>query len=104
VFFEVGSSALDANTHAVIRAVARIMLAQPGRVPLSGHTDDSGPDELNEQLATARADAVKALLVEAGIDPGRLSTRGAGRREPISTTAQRFGRSINRTVTFDWVE
>ena len=36
---------------------------------MSGHADSSGSTEFNEKLSKARAQAIQAALVEAGIDP-----------------------------------
>jgi large repetitive protein len=101
LFFDVGSSTLDANGLATAREVARVLLKKDGAVQLTGHADDQGPESTNDELSLKRAEAVKKVLVEAGIAAERLSTRGAGRKEPVTQSAG-FGRSLNRSVTFTW--
>lgn len=102
IFFEVGSMTLDANALSTARDVARMLLRHEGAVQLTGHADDQGAEARNDELSLQRAEAVKKVLVEAGVAAGRLSTRGAGRREPL-TRSTGFGRSLNRSVTFAWV-
>ena len=103
VFFEVGSATLDANALSTLRDVARVLLKQEGAVLLTGHADDQGPDSRNDELSVRRADAVKKVLLEAGIPAARLSSRGAGHREPV-TQSTGFGHSLNRSVTFSWAQ
>lgn len=50
---------------------------------VTGHTDRLGSDAHNNALSVARARTVRELLVEAGIAPQRVRTRGDGRRAPI---------------------
>ncbi len=103
IFFEVGSATLDANALSTAREVARTLLKKEGAVQLTGHADDQGPEARNDELSLQRAEAVKKVLVEAGVAADRLSTRGAGRREPV-TQSTGFGRSLNRSVTFAWAK
>ncbi len=103
VYFEVGSTKLDAAATASVREVAKVLLKRDGAVQLVGHADDQGAEARNDELSLQRAEAVKAVLVEAGVPAARLTTRGAGRREPV-TKAQGFGHSLNRAVTFEWAK
>lgn len=66
---------------------------------VEGHTDSVGSDALNERLSLARAEAVKALLVEEfGVSPEVILARGFGEAKPISSNATKEGRSENRRV------
>jgi outer membrane protein OmpA-like peptidoglycan-associated protein len=101
VSFEVGSTTLDAVATSTVREVARTLLSQTGAVLITGHADDQGPEPLNDELSLKRAEAVKKVLIEAGVAADRLAVRGAGRREPVTSTPG-FGRSLNRAVRFSW--
>lgn len=64
-----------------------------------GHADEIGANEVNEKLSKARAEAVKDILVKAGVNASRLTTISSGEDtsvDPASTGA----RKLVRRVTF----
>lgn len=101
ISFSLGSAQLDDNALAKIRDVARTLLSMKNPVTLVGHTDDSGDDARNLALSKQRSEAVRKVLVEAGISAERLSTRAAGKNEPLAQGGG-FGDSLNRSVTIEW--
>jgi OmpA-OmpF porin, OOP family len=54
-----------------------------GAVLITGHADRIGSDEYNMALSQRRADAVKAYLIEQGIDDKRIETAAKGKSQPI---------------------
>jgi OmpA-OmpF porin, OOP family len=58
--------------------------AAAGRVRIEAHTDASGSAESNWLLSQRRADAVKAYLVDRGVDASMLQAVGMGSSEPKS--------------------
>lgn len=67
-------------------------------VEIVGHTDDRGSEGGNQKLSEERANAALDYLVGIGVDPSRLTARGAGEAEPIDTNTTRDGRARNRRV------
>ncbi|MBS1560136.1 MAG: OmpA family protein [Bacteroidetes bacterium] len=65
-------------------------------VRVEGHTDSKGQPASNKALSLMRAEAVKAYLVQRGIDPKRVQTLGHGAARPIGDNATDFGRRLNR--------
>jgi outer membrane protein OmpA-like peptidoglycan-associated protein len=71
---------------------------------ISGHTDNTGDEEENRILSRNRAQAVIAYLVQKGIDPKRLSSKGYGSSKPVSDNETAEGRQKNRRVEFTVVK
>lgn len=105
VTFEYNTDALDAtaekrldNVTAALKAADRI------NIRIEGHTDSRGGAEYNLRLSQDRADAVKAYLIDHGIDSDRLSTRGFGETRPVAPNTNPDGsdnpegRAENRRV------
>ena len=56
--------------------------------------------DVDRDLSTRRAEAVKKYLVDRGVDARRLETRGAATDEPIDTNKTATGRARNRRIEF----
>ena len=69
VTFERGSAVVGS-----IDDLIKVVKATTGIVTLVGSTSPEGPEELNADLATARANAVKKALVKAGVSADRIKT------------------------------
>jgi OmpA-OmpF porin, OOP family len=78
--------------------VAYLKADAKARVYVVGHTDSKGKLDYNINLSTARAEAVTAALVKAGIDGGRLSAKGLGPLAPLATNQTDDGQAKNRRV------
>ncbi len=65
-------------------------------VRVEGHSDSKGQPLSNKALSLMRAEAVKAYLVQRGIDPKRVQTFGHGAARPIGDNTTDFGRRLNR--------
>lgn len=103
--FELGKAALTRSSRPVLDAATEVLTQYPSvRIEVSGHTDNKGRRELNMQLSRRRSEAVKAYLVEHGIDAERITIRGAGPDEPIDSNATREGRANNRRIEFRVLE
>lgn len=82
--FEESSTALSAESGELIDEVAAALRPCVGAViAITGHTDSSGPPDVNSALSLARANAVREVLVERGIPRAGLITDGMGSREPV---------------------
>jgi outer membrane protein OmpA-like peptidoglycan-associated protein len=65
-------------------------------VQLTGHTDDIGTTENNQKLGTQRAQYIKSILIDKGVDANRIKTRSLGESKPIEDNATDAGRKKNR--------
>jgi OmpA-OmpF porin, OOP family len=78
--------------------VAFLQAANGKRYFVVGHTDNKGEVDYNVKLASARADAVVAALVKAGISSNMLLAKGVGPFAPIASNATEEGQAKNRRV------
>src|SRR5262245_40266249 len=99
VTFEPNSTALTAGARGALDRVATSLTVHPGtRVEVAGYTDNRGGIAANLRLSKARADAVRSYLIERGVSPEQITSRGYGADDPIDTNATAVGRSRNRRV------
>ena len=68
------------------------------RVRLTGHTDDIGSLEVNEEVGRIRAKSIEKQLIGLGFPPNSLIVESRGETEPISFELTPAGRSMNRRV------
>jgi len=66
------------------------------KIELGGHTDNVGKAEANLVLSTARANTVRAYLLEKGIAPERVTAKGYGMTMPVAENTTAEGRGLNR--------
>ncbi|HEX5311971.1 OmpA family protein [Aquabacterium sp.] len=99
VLFDTNQAVLKAGGWREIDKLVNFLNQYPQRrVLIEGFTDSVGGAELNQVLSSRRADAVRARLVEMGIAPSRVQTRGYGEADPIASNATAEGRQLNRRV------
>lgn len=97
--FDTDKDVLRAESQPTLDEMAKLLRGNPPlRLQVVGHTDAQGNEAHNKDLSQRRSVAVIAALVKAGIDPRRLSTRGAGAAEPIAPNDSEAGRAKNRRV------
>lgn len=71
---------------------------------LSGHTDSTGADQLNDILGYQRAWTMKEWLVERGIEESRVAIVARGYQQPLADNSTEAGRRANRRVEFESVD
>lgn len=100
VNFDFDSATIQPNSYPLIEELAALMRHNPDiSVLLEGHTDNKGAASYNLKLSKARAEAVKASLIQPyGIAANRLVTEGYGESKPIASNDTEQGRQTNRRV------
>lgn len=95
--FYTGSTQLTPESQPTVTNLIAILKAYPNtEVQLVGHTDNSGDPAANMKLSQDRANAVRDMLVDGGIDANRISTAGYGQDKPIASNDTGEGRAKNR--------
>ncbi len=104
ILFELGSAEISPESDETLQRVAAAIAATPGiQVQVVGHTDDQGPESINQQLSEERAGAVQSRLITLGIPPDQfLLPRGAGESEPIADNSTEEGQAQNRRIAFEF--
>jgi outer membrane protein OmpA-like peptidoglycan-associated protein len=67
-------------------------------ISVIGHTDRSGDEEYNYRLALRRAEAIRDILVRAGLDPKTIEVTSHGENNPLVETADGVIEIRNRRV------
>jgi outer membrane protein OmpA-like peptidoglycan-associated protein len=100
--FNTGSSEVHPSAHSLLDQVALTLRAYPEieHIRIEGHTDDTGPRELNMVLSQQRAASVKRYLVRRGVSPHRLVVRSYGPDRPREQGKDDAARAKNRRVEF----
>jgi outer membrane protein OmpA-like peptidoglycan-associated protein len=99
LYFESGTDEFSDQSKQEVKRVLAEMARRPApEITVIGHTDQAGPDSVNDALSLQRAERVKSILVRLGISPDRILTAGRGRREPLVRTADGASEPRNRRV------
>jgi peptidoglycan-associated lipoprotein len=99
VFFGDGSVDLGSSARSVLGAQARWLKQNPEvRIVLEGHAHEPGTDGSNADIAQRRAQAVRARLIELGVDGGRIAVETRGRSHPVALCAGVDCAAQNRRV------
>ena len=69
-------------------------------IEIAGYTDNTGDPAANVQLSQQRAEAVRAALVSAGVDPSMLVAKGYGSANPVATNDSAEGKFRNRRIEY----
>jgi outer membrane protein OmpA-like peptidoglycan-associated protein len=110
-----GETAVRDSAKKNLKKIAKVMDAHPTlKILLVGHTDDReakafavppGPGQpapdlatVTNELAEARAEAVRQAMIALGIEQGRITVDGAGSESPVADNAKPRGRLANRRV------
>jgi OOP family OmpA-OmpF porin len=97
--FETGKAIMTPDSRTALKDVAAALISQPQtKVEVAGYTDATGSKKLNARLSQARADSVRAFLIENGVPASQLTAKGYGPANPIAPNNTPEGRAKNRRV------
>ncbi len=68
------------------------------KVAVTGHTDNTGNDAINNPLSASRAKSVGDYLASQGIPAAEITTNGVGSSQPVAGNDSEAGRAKNRRV------
>jgi outer membrane protein OmpA-like peptidoglycan-associated protein len=98
-FFESSSAVGDMSSVSdeYIKNLKLVLDNNPSaKIEVTGHTDSTGTDWLNNALGLQRAEFVRSYLVNAGISTDQIVTSSKGSGESAASNSTREGRAANR--------
>lgn len=103
LLFGSGSIQVDEKGVKALQQLAKVLRENPDiNILVEGHTDDvpisrkSQYMENNWDLSVMRATSIVDILVEAGVDPGKITAAGKGEFSPLTENDSPEGRQKNR--------
>lgn len=98
--FDPGRASIRPEARDVLEQIYNLLVqAEDSKLELVGHTDNTGTQEGNYSLSTARAEAVKNYLIQKGIPANRFQKiDGKGQDEPTADNNTPAGKAKNRRV------
>ena len=99
--FPSGSATILPDHAAELNRVVRVMSALPNvSVLVVGHADQIGPNDANFALSVNRAQAVVNYLIFSGVSAARISSRGVGTTDLLTSAGDEVSLALNRRTEF----
>ena len=103
--FAFDKSTLRPEDKEVLSRIAGILSTLKGyQIYVYGYTDDIGTKEYNQKLSERRAKSVYDYLVNNGLNPNIMTTKGFGEADPLVPGDSPKARAINRRVEIGLVD
>ena len=99
VLFDTNRATLKSGSSRNIEKLVNFLTLYPQRnVLIEGFTDSTGSAATNQRLSERRSEAVRMALINLGVSPSRIMTRGYGEAYPVAGNDSASGRQLNRRV------
>ena len=98
IHFKLNSDEVAQSSRETIRKFVGAVNHASSKITVEGYTDSTGSYEKNIALSQRRAEAVKKLMIQYGVDSSRIKAVGKGSLNPISTNDTEVGRAENRRI------
>lgn len=104
-YFDVDSDQLDQKSNEELNRIVSLLNEYPLiSIEISGHTDNVGVKEYNQDLSERRAKRIYDFLTRQGVQPHTVKHRGYGQTLPVATNESEEGRAKNRRIEIKIVE
>jgi OOP family OmpA-OmpF porin len=99
IYFGFDSDVVLATARRMLDRAASIMKNNPDlQVEVAGFADARGSERYNMELSQRRAEAVRAHLVQSGVNPDNLTARGYGNARSVASDLSANSLAENRSV------
>ncbi len=103
--FDFDKANIEPQYRDILNRIAGVLMTLQGySIYVYGYTDDIGTQDYNLKLSARRAQAVRDSLVQAGIKPGLITTKGFGKSDPRVKGDTAQARAANRRVEIGIVD
>jgi OmpA-OmpF porin, OOP family len=102
IHFEFDSDVIKGESFGILDTIAGTLAGNPDiqLIEIQGHTDQRGSASYNLNLSDRRAASVRRYLVDKGIDPRRLTSKGYGKSQLLDERNNEDAYAKNRRVEF----
>ncbi|MCS7073853.1 MAG: OmpA family protein, partial [Bacteroidia bacterium] len=101
ITFAQSSANLNQSSYPALFRIADFLKKHPNiKMSIEGHTDIGKDPQYNLWLSEERAKAVRDYLIQLGVKPENLTTKGWGNTKPIADNSTPEGRKLNRRTEF----
>jgi outer membrane protein OmpA-like peptidoglycan-associated protein len=104
VLFRTGSAEITPDIAHQIQVIAQAVMKSPSlKVRLDGYADPRGGDEINMKLSQERANAVRDLLLAAGVAADVLEVNAYGKTQSVASDSDGYAleRRVRLTLQMD---
>ncbi|MBN2424839.1 MAG: OmpA family protein [Calditrichaceae bacterium] len=99
ILFDLDKSTLKHESEKQLTHIVSLMHKYPDlKIEIQGHTDSQGKADYNMKLSQERAETVKSYLKLFGIQENRLTAKGFGQTNPVTSNDTEEGKAKNRRV------
>lgn len=99
LYFSADSTAISRHAKKALLGLFSFLQDNPTiAIEVAGHTNGLPTDEFCDELSTRRARNVAQYLIHEGVNKGRISYKGYGKRKPIGDNNTKKGQVINQRV------
>ncbi|HJV72777.1 MAG TPA: OmpA family protein [Noviherbaspirillum sp.] len=99
ISFDTNRSDIKPNFRPILDKFASGLVENPySKVTITGHTDSTGNDAINNPLSINRAASTRDYLTARGVASNRISIDGRGSHEPVVSNDTEANRARNRRV------
>lgn len=101
VMFAFDKSDLTSEAKSILNEKVLVFRSNPTMaIDIVGYADKFGSDAYNMALGERRANAIKAYIVDQGIDASRVNIDSKGERQPVTDANGIAGQAPNRRAVF----
>lgn len=102
IYFEYNNNLVKGNDNlATVKGVSNYMRSHPNAyIFIEGHCDERGPEAYNLALGSRRANSVRNLLIQDGVNPDHIFTISYGKERPLVIDHHEEAWSKNRRAEF----